>query len=323
MFAAGIERESQTEFIRDVRSGLGQGGQKELPSAYLYDEIGAALFETITLLPEYGLTRADARLLESHAGDLARWLPARLRVAELGSGSGRKTRWVLEALAKNGPLDYHPIDISRSALVKCRGELGRIHGVAMREIEQPYLDGLKAAVAARKRRQALLVLFLGSTIGNFERPRAEEFLRSVRAELAAGDTLLLGTDLVKPVNQLLAAYNDPVGVTAAFNLNILARINRELDGEFVLANFEHQALYNSSERRIEMHLRSKCEQAVKIRAADLTVRLDEGETIWTESSHKFRAEEVREMAVRAGFRCDAQWIDPEWPFAESLLTAAA
>src|SRR6185503_10749520 len=148
MSAQAIEREERAEFIRDVRAGLGKDGQKELPSAYLYDEIGAALFEAITLLPEYGLTRADARLLLAHSAEVAERAPSQL-VAELGSGSGGKTRWVLEALARRGPITYCPIDISHSALVKCRGELGRLDGVAMIELEQSYLDGLSEVVSRR------------------------------------------------------------------------------------------------------------------------------------------------------------------------------
>jgi L-histidine Nalpha-methyltransferase len=323
MFAARLERVPHAEFIRDVRAGLGKPARKHLPSVYLYDEIGAALFEVITLLPEYGLTRADARLLEIHSSDLAERLPDSILVAELGSGSGRKTRWVLRAHAARRPLVYYPIDISHSALVKCRGELGRIDGVTMEEIGRPYLEGLSVVAGRRKRGQTMLVLFLGSTIGNFDRAGAEDFLSHVRARLDPGDALLLGTDLVKPVPQLLAAYDDPIGATAAFNLNVLARINRELGGEFDLANFNHEATYNRRKRRIEMHLRSKCRQEVRVRDADFTVHLRAGETIWTESSHKFRAEEVRRMARRSGFRLDLQWVDDEWPFAESLLIASA
>ncbi len=322
MSAQGIQHALQADFIRDVQAGLGKSGQKELPSSYLYDEIGTALFEAITLLPEYGLTRGDARLLELHAAELARRLPVSLVVAELGSGSGRKTRWILEALARRRPLDYYPIDISRPALVKCRGELGQFPGVTLIEMEQSYLDGLDAVVAKRQRGQSVLVLFLGSTIGNFDQAGAVDFLRQVRARLESGDALLLGTDLVKPVDQLLAAYNDATGVTAGFNLNILARINRELGGEFALEDFEHRAIYNHGKRRIEMHLRSKCRQQAKIRDAGLTVRLEEGETIWTESSHKFRLEDVSAMARGAGFSPAIQWTDEEWPFAESLLMAS-
>ena len=323
MFAQSMERGRNDKFVRDVRAGLGGSGQKELSSSYLYDEIGAALFEAITLLPEYGLTRADARLLELHSTELASRLRGPAMVAELGSGSGRKTRWVLEAMAENGPLDYYPIDISRSGLVKCRGELGRIEGVTVVEMERSYLEGLSSVVARRECGQALLVLFLGSTIGNFDPAGAQEFMGQIRERLEEGDALLLGTDLIKPVEQLLAAYNDPTGVTAAFNLNILARINRELGGEFELGNFEHQAIYNAGMRRIEMHLRSRRRQQARIREAELTVSLEAGETIWTESSHKFRAEDVRAMAADAGFECAAQWIDEEWPFAETLLIAAA
>ncbi|HKW97301.1 MAG TPA: L-histidine N(alpha)-methyltransferase [Bryobacteraceae bacterium] len=321
MFGHGAQRSANAEFIRDLRAGLMHAGQKELPSLYLYDEIGAALFEVITLLPEYGLTRADARLIERHAPEITERVAGPVIVAELGSGSGRKTRWILEALARRRPLTYYPIDISHSALVKCRGELGRLDGVTMVEVEQPYLEGLDAIAARRKRGQVLMVLFLGSTIGNFDRAGAREFLTKVRERLAVNDALLLGTDLVKPVPQLLAAYNDPIGATAAFNLNVLARINRELGGEFVLADFQHQAIYNSPKRRIEMHLRSKRKQKVRVRDADLTVSFAAAESIWTESSHKFRVEELPQVARAAGFRMEAQWVDQEWPFAESLLIA--
>jgi len=321
MSAQSIVLNARVEFIRDVREGLGRTGQKELPSSYLYDEIGAALFETITLLPEYGLTRADARLLELHSSEIAGCLPAPLIVAELGSGSGRKTRWILEALTERGPFDYYPIDISRSALVKCRGELGRIDGVRMEEIESSYLPGLSRVLGRRRRGEAVLVLFLGSTIGNFDRAAAQEFLIQLRSELAPGDALLLGTDLVKPIDQLLAAYDDSIGVTAAFNINMLARMNRELGGDFVLRNFTHGAVYNGEHRRIEMHLRSVRKQQATIRDADLTVTLGAGETIWTESSYKYETGEVLQMASRAGFDCHAQWIDEEWPFAESLFIA--
>ena len=186
MFAPGMDHAARTEFARDVRAGLGKSGQKELPSSYLYDEIGAALFEAITVLPEYGLTRADARLLELHSAELASKLPGSLLVGELGSGSGRKTRWILEALAARHSLHYYPIDISRSALVKCRGELGRIRGVTMEEIEQSYLEGLSSVIARRKRGQAVLILFLGSTIGNFDREEAQKFLQQVRDAAGAG-----------------------------------------------------------------------------------------------------------------------------------------
>ena len=167
----------------------------------------------------------------------------------------------------------------------------------------------------------LLVLFLGSTIGNFDRSAGLEFLAQVRRILQPGDSLLLGTDLLKSTAQLLSAYDDELGVTAAFNLNLLARINRELDADFDLAKFEHVARINHEARSVEMHLQSLCNQTVQIPVAELSVEFLEGETIWTESSHKYSPEEVIQMARTTGFRCDAQWIDEQWPFAENLLVA--
>jgi dimethylhistidine N-methyltransferase len=287
----------------------------------LYDEVGSALFETICVLPEYGLTRADARLLEKHAGEIVRRLPSPIHVAELGSGSGKKTRWILEALSRHQKTYYYPIEISPSALAACEKELGHIDLVSIVGYEQPYLEGLRAVAEGRALEDHLLVLFLGSTIGNFDRDAAEEFLGEMRAILRPGDALLLGTDLEKNVELQLLAYNDPAGVTAAFNLNLLARINRELDADFDLSCFRHEARWNSAERRVEMHLRSTCRQTVQIPAANLRVMLDEDETIWTESSHKYKAEEIPEMAARTGFHCDGQWIDEEWPFGQNLLIA--
>ncbi|HYR60912.1 MAG TPA: L-histidine N(alpha)-methyltransferase, partial [Nitrospiraceae bacterium] len=166
-----------------------------------------------------------------------------------------------------------------------------------------------------------LVLFLGSTIGNFDPPAAENFLRDIRRHLKSGDALLLGTDVEKSVSDMLLAYDDPTGVTAAFNLNLLARINRELGGDFILRHFEHYVRYQEMDRRIEMHLRSNRNQTVSIRAADFTFTIREGETIWTEACHKFRSEEIPGIARRTGFLCEAQWIDQDWAFAENLLIA--
>jgi uncharacterized SAM-dependent methyltransferase len=180
---------------------------------------------------------------------------------------------------------------------------------------------LRTVAEGRGERDHLLVLFLGSTIGNFDRDAGDAFLRETRAILQTGDALLLGTDLEKSIELQLLAYDDPAGVTVAFNLNLLARINRELGADFDLSCFRHQARWNRVERRIEMHLRSTCRQTVHVPAANLRFMLDEDETIWTESSHKYKADEIPEMAARTGFRCDGQWIDGEWPFAQNLLVA--
>ena len=308
-----------SEFARCVRECLTKSGQRELPSKYLYDEVGSALFETICVLPEYGLTRADARLLEKHADQIVERLPFPIEVAELGSGSGKKTRWILEAISRRQPTYYYPIEISSSALAACEKELGQIDLVSIVGYEQPYLEGLRAVAKRRDDREHLLVLFLGSTIGNFDRAAGEGFLREVCTILRTGDALLLGTDLEKSVAVQILAYDDPAGVTAAFDRNLLARINRELGANFDLAHFKHEARWNSEERRIEMHLKSTREQRVSIRAAGLQVEFKEGETIWTESSHKYRPAEVVDMAERTGFRCVEQWIDEAWPFAQNLL----
>jgi L-histidine Nalpha-methyltransferase len=310
-----------SEFAEEIRAGLTKSGQRELPSKYLYDELGSALFEAICVLPEYGLTRADARLLQKHAQEIVDRLPSPVQVAELGSGTGKKTRWILEALSKRQRTYYYPIEISPSALAACEKELGQIDLVSVVGYERPYLDGLRAVATRRAEADHLLVLFLGSTIGNFDRDMGRKFLHELRETLLPGDALLLGTDLEKDLHTQVLAYDDPAGVTAAFNLNILGRMNRELGANFDLAAFKHEARWNKDERRIEMHLRSLRRQTVEIPAASLRLMLNEGESIWTESSHKYKAEEVLELAASAGFRCEGQWIDREWPFAQNLLVA--
>ncbi len=308
-------------FARDVRAGLTRPGQKELPSVYLYDAVGTALFEAITALEEYGLTRADERIIERHARAIARHVPGTALVAELGSGSGHKTRPLLQAMTSTRHIVYYPIDVSASALARCRFEMASAGSVAVVGLEGDYLEGLAEVTRGRRRGETLLVLFLGSTIGNFERAAGEEFLRAVRALLRPGDRLLLGADLEKPVEVLVRAYDDPAGVTAAFNLNLLARVNRELGADFDLRRFRHQARYDPVQRRVEMHLVARCAQSVSIPAAGLTVSFEEGESIWTEACHKFQPAELKKMAARCGFHSEAQWLDRDWPFAETLWRA--
>ena len=321
MLVHAIPTNAVYDFAADVRAGLTRRGQKELPSKYLYDDVGSALFEVISHLPEYGLTRADERLLRRHGDEIVDRLAGTVAVAELGSGSGKKTRWLLEALGRRQRTFYYPVEISPSALAMCERELGNIDSISIVGFEREYLDGLLEVAAYRQSGQRLLVLFLGSTIGNFDRPAGLEFLTNVRRILEPGDSLLLGTDLEKPSAQLLRAYDDELGVTAAFNLNLLARINRELDADFDLRHFAHLAKINHDARSVEMHVQSACRQTVSIPAAEIVVEFQEGETIWTESSHKYSVEEIVTTARRAGFRCETQWIDEQWPFAENLLIA--
>jgi len=318
MIVQAPSQKVNSEFAEDVRAGLTKSEQRELPSKYLYDEVGSELFEAICLLPEYGLTRADTRLLQQHSEEIVGLMPRPTHVAELGSGSGKKTRLILEALVRRRPAYYYPIEISSAALAACEKELGQLDFVSLVGYEKPYLEGLRAVAARREPGEHVCVLFLGSTIGNFDRPAADDFLQQVRGVLEAGDSLVLGTDLEKDVVTQILAYDDPIGVTAAFDLNILARVNRELGADFRLRGFRHLALWNDEERRIEMHLQSMRRQRVEIPGASLALEMKEGETIWTESSHKYRREEPAEMAERAGFRQIAQWIDGEWPFAQNL-----
>jgi dimethylhistidine N-methyltransferase len=321
MLTQSIVANPSFEFAADVRAGLTKSVQKELPSKYLYDDVGSALFEVISFLPEYGLTRADERLLRRHSGDIVDLLATPVAVAELGSGSGKKTRWILEALCRRQHTAYYPIEISRTALAMCERELRDIDSTSILGCEREYLDGLLEVAAKRRKGHHLLVLFLGSTIGNFDRMAGLKFLNQVRRILEPGDSMLLGTDLEKSHAQMIAAYDDELGVTAAFNLNLLARINRELDADFDLSQFKHVARFNREARSIEMHLRSKRKQSVAIPGSELVVEFVEGETIWTESSHKYSTGEVSHLARNAGFRCRAQWVDEQWPFAESLLVA--
>ncbi len=312
---------SVEEFAGSVRRGLLKEGQKELDCKYFYDEVGSALFEVISLLPEYGLTRAGERLLRRHSEDIARRLDSPLIVAELGSGTGRNTRWLLEAVAKRQPTIYCPIDISRTALDQCKRDLSKLNGVQIIGFETEYIDGLQSVSADRGRSERLLILFLGSTIGNFKREDASRFLAEVRRHLNPGDAMLLGTDLIKPTPQFLLAYDDPLGVTAAFNLNLLARINRELGGDFVLSQFRHEARYNPAERRVEMYLRSLVDQIVRVRQGGFEVTFEAGESIWTENSYKYTIDEVVCLAGQSGYRCEVQYVDEEWPFAQNLLFA--
>jgi L-histidine Nalpha-methyltransferase len=316
-----ITTTAQNEFAIEVRKGLLKEGQKELPSKYLYDSVGSALFEVICFLPEYGLTRAEERLLGRHASEIVAKLPGPVAVAELGSGTGKKTRLILESLCRKQPTSYYPIEISHTALVQCERELRDISCISIVGFEREYIDGLLEAAAKRREGEHLLVLFLGSTIGNFDGAAGTEFLRRMREILREEDSLLLGTDMGKPIEALVAAYDDPLGVTAAFNRNLLTRINRELGADFDLTQFEHVAIYNGGTRSIEMHLRSRSEQEVAIALASVSVPILEGETIWTETSHKYSQEELAAMARQSGFRCAAQWVDHAWPFAENLWIA--
>jgi dimethylhistidine N-methyltransferase len=308
----------ETEFAADVRRDLTLA-PKQLQSKYLYDALGSSLFEAICRLPWYRITRAEQRLLESRASDIvARVFGDVPLIVELGCGSGEKIVILAEALQAAGRrARVHLIDISRQALEQSERTLGRLRHISVVGHRETYEVGLHHAAAERDPDSPVLVLLLGSNIGNFDRPAAGEFLRAIRAALAPGDALLLGADLVKPERELALAYDDPLGVTAAFNRNLLVRINRELGGTFDLDGFAHAAVWNEAERRVEMHLESLADQQVRI--GDWTVAFARGERIWTESSYKYEPAEIVEMGGEAGFAMTEQWIDERARFALTLL----
>lgn len=315
-----VPRTPASGFLADVVAGLCHQGQKWLPPKYLYDELGSMLFDAITRLPEYGVWRAERRLLEAHAETVATASAADL-VVELGSGSAEKTRAVLEALLAQRRVTYCPVEISTSALDASRRSLDDLDGLLFRGIARDYLAGVDEALAARDASQPALVLFLGSSLGNFDAEAGENFMRALRERLRPGDFLLLGADLDKPEPQLRAAYDDALGVTAAFNLNVLVRMNRELGAEFRLPHFRHRIEFDRSARNIEMHVESLRDQVVRFEHGAFDVEIARGETIHTETSHKYSLEEIDELLRNTGFRCAEQWIDHEWGFATCLSIA--
>jgi L-histidine Nalpha-methyltransferase len=304
-------------FAQAVAEGFSAANQKRINPRYFYDDLGSCLFEAITYLPEYGLTRADERLLRVHSRELASLAGPLAIVAELGSGSGKKTVHVLRAaLEWNQRLVYRPIDVSTAALTFCENEIGVLCDVE--SVCADWMQGLSQIADERADSGPLLLLFLGSSIGNLDRDVIPHFLTEIRSHLKPGDFFLLGADLVKDVSTMILAYDDPTGVTAAFNLNMLGRINRELEGNFDLRSFAHEARWDPGSRRIEMHLLSRRDQRVYIGSLDTSFEFQAGETIWTESSHKFGESELDMFARSGGFTPVVTWIDSEWPFAEAL-----
>lgn len=311
----------ETTFARDVRRDLALT-PKQLQSKYLYDALGSSLFEAICRLPWYRITRAEQRLLEQHAPEVVAHIcpdPATVPlIVELGCGSGEKIVILAEALQLSGRSGrVHLIDISSQALEQSERTLGRLRHISVVGHRDTYEVGLRRAAAAREPGTPMLVLLLGSNIGNFDRPAAHDFLCAIRAGLAPGDSLLLGADLVKPERALQLAYDDPLGVTAAFNRNLLVRINRELGGTFDLDTFRHVVVWNPDQQRVEMHLESLVDQRVMVSGA--AIDLSRGERIWTESSYKYQPRTVEEMGRAAGFRTTDQWIDKEAGFALTLM----
>jgi dimethylhistidine N-methyltransferase len=310
-----------TQFAADVRRDLALT-PKQLQSKYLYDALGSTLFEAICRLPWYRITRAESGLLQQHAAAVVDHLDNGT-IVELGCGSGEKLVMLADALqARGGSARVHLIDISSQALEQTEQRLTRLHHFSVVGHQSTYEEGLRRAAAAREGDGPMLVLLLGSNIGNFDTPAALAFIKRIRLALRPGDLLLLGADLVKPARDLVVAYDDPLGVTAAFNRNLLVRINAELGGNFDLRRFRHRAVWNNVESRVEMHLVSDVRQQVTVPASDLVVNFGAGEHIWTESSYKYDADQLRDMGASGGFATRRQWIDSDAQFALTLFVGA-
>jgi len=306
----------KSQLARDVCRGLTQP-QKSLPSKYFYDQRGSLLFDAICDLPEYYLTRTDTALLRTRADELVAFASPS-DVIELGSGAARKTRLILDAcLRSERVVRYVPMDVSEAHLRDTAFALRREYpGMSIHGIAGDYERHLERIPTGRRR----LVLFLGSTIGNFAPRDAENFLRRVAAQLSPRDVILIGMDLVKPIEALHAAYNDSAGLTAEFNRNILHVVNRDLGADFAPEEFEHVAFFNTAAAQIEMHLRATRDHSVHISLLELDVEFRAGETIHTEISRKFRRADAEALFAAAGCSLERWWTDERGWFAEAVAT---
>jgi L-histidine N-alpha-methyltransferase len=305
------------EFARDVAAGL-TAEPKYLSCRYFYDREGARLFVAICELPEYYLTRAETEILERNAHEIASRFPDDVTVIELGSGNAVKTRLLLEALLPGRRVRYVPIDICRPVLEESAADLlQRFPRLEIVAVAAEYHEGLRHLRSETDRPR--LILWLGSNIGNFTRTEAATFLRRIRDTMTSADRMLVGVDLRKDLAVLEAAYDDAAGVTAAFNRNLLARINQELNGNFDLSAFQHRALYNEDLGRIEMYLVSTRAQSVTIGRIGLTVPFAAGETIHTENSYKYSLAEIHAVATAAGLQDQCFWQDAAGRFSLHLL----
>jgi dimethylhistidine N-methyltransferase len=291
----------------DVLEGL-SASPKRLPSKLFYDEIGSELFEQITELPEYYLTRTERSILETYAGEILECAGTSLTLVELGAGTATKTCILIEELLnRQSRALFYPIDVSPSALQEAVTRLGRqFPGLRVNPIVADYTGGVPALgrISGRK-----LVLYIGSSIGNFELEDSVRMLRRIRRTLRPGDALLLGADFAKSPKILLPAYDDSQGVTARFNKNLLARLNRELDADFEVDCFRHIAMWNRRLSRIEAYLESTTSQQVFIPALDLDVWFAAGERIHTENSYKYTDEMIASILQESGFRLEHTWCD--------------
>ncbi len=317
-YAADATSATVARFAEDVRAGLSTT-PKRLPPRWFYDALGSALFEAICQLPWYRITRAESALLERHAVEIADAAGDAASIIELGGGSGEKLALILDGFERRGFVTrVHLVDVSSRALELASAALARFENTTFFPVEATYEEGLRVAVTVPGGPRQLIV-FLGSNIGNFDPPASAALVQRIAAALRPGDFFLLGTDLVKPEPALLRAYDDPVGVTAAFNKNLLQRMNADLGASFDLDAFAHEARWDQETRRVEMHLTSAREQVVEIPGAGISARFERGESIWTESSYKYDKPAIAALGRAAGCTTRAQWIDKAALFALTLF----
>ncbi len=305
LYHAGGNKDASA-FAEDVIAGL-KAKPKSLSPKYFYDDNGSELFEKICETPEYYVTRTEASILKAHAAEIADVNAGKNLIIELGSGSSIKTRYILNAFIKNvSPVTYVPIDVSEILIQSGNELLNDFEGLYVNGIIGEYEQALE--IVSEIYHQPKLMVFLGSSIGNFDLPHAEEFLKKISASMNSGDSLLIGFDLVKDEGILNAAYNDSDGVTAEFNLNLINRINREFNSGIDVNNFEHTAFFNSAKSRIEMHLISRCDQSFSLNGSGEII-FKKNETIHTENSYKFTDEMIKELAQASGLSITNSWKD--------------
>lgn len=323
------ESQLNEDFAQDIKEGLGSRNQKRVKPKYFYDSEGSHLFEEICRQSEYYPWRIEAAILRQYSKKMAcMHHNKKISIIELGSGSSTKTRILLqEVLSRQSSLFYFPIDVSKAMLYETTNKLSAdFSNLRTIGISSDYADGVDKAtrlisidgqIPDRK-----LIIFLGSTIGNFEPNESISFLKNLRSKMTKNDNLLIGIDLHKNKKVLEAAYNDEKGITARFNLNLLTRINRELGGEFNLDSFVHRAFYNSFYKRVEMHLASTKDQQVYVGRLDQTFSFDKNETIHTENSYKYSPEQIRQMAEDSEFIIKRNFFDEKKWFNVVLFSPA-
>ncbi len=315
------------KFKSDILLGLSDTTQKFIPSKYLYDNLGSELFELITVQPEYYPTRTEIKILENYSEEIVKNIKKNIILIELGSGSSKKTHYLFEKiLLKQNKLYYFPIDISFKYLNTIVSNIeNSFKQIIVKGIPDDYIHGINRCNNVlfenniELNKTCRLIVFFGSSIGNFEIDQARDFLKSVRGLMSNNDLLLIGFDLVKDQTIIKAAYNDKAGITSKFNLNLLNRINRELDGNFDLQKFSHEAFFNSAKKRVEMHIKSEIDQYVFISLLNERFHFRKDESIHTESSYKYTLEDIQKLTSRSGFKIEKYFSDDKNWFELVLL----